>query len=352
MTILSLAVHDLDLRPRRPAIARSLRTAWTASVSPQSLLLRYGEHIIATDRRTIGMLGDGGATWAPLPFTIASVRPSALGDIALTDATGTVYLWAPPHPPRAVWRDERPGSYAAMSLGGDRVLITRVESGEIQDSRAIDTAAGQTLWTFHSSRHLAAVLPHGILAWTAGLDALDCYDVADGTKKWRMRGGPPVDFIALVGDVLWFPASHQLARVDCTSGRRLPNVRVRRTQAPDGVLDDRGVFHCCQGLSYHTYDLTGGGRELASTEFRITDAGPSVGAGRGGTIATADGRFLFADQRSAVWCVHPDHPADPELIWRASDPITTIAAMSGQLLVCEASGTITAFGTRATGSNG
>ena len=346
MIIRSLAFHDLDQRPRRAALARSLGPTWTASVPPQSLLLHYGEYVIATDRRTIGVLGDAAHPWAPLPFTIASLRPSALGDVALTDPEGTVYLWRPPDPPRAVWRPERPGSYAAVSLGADQVLIARVESGEMQEYWAVDTASGQTLWSLDRRLHLATAVPHGVLAWTEGLAALECYDAADGIRKWQMRGSPPVDFIGVVGDVLWFPASHQLCRVDCMSGRRLPNVHVRNTQAPDGVLDDRGIFHCCLGLSYHTYDLIDGGRELAYTEFRITDAGPTLGAGRGALIVAVDGRLIFVDQRSAVWCVHPDQPADPELIWRAGDRVTTIAAMNEQLLVCEASGTITALGTR------
>ena len=124
----------------------------------------------------------------------------------------------------------------------------------------------------------------------------------------------------------------------------LPSVEVENARVPKGVLDERGVLHCCHGLNYQTFDLRRDGHCLSNAQFRVTAAGPTLGAGAGGMVVATDHRMLFCDERSGIWLCHPNRPETPELLIRMKGIVGGLAVRDGQLLIVEASGLITALG--------
>ncbi len=326
--IISFAYNHLDLAPRRDSISETLNVDWSTNVPPNSLLLRYEENVIVTDRKSIGILGEPGEAFSRLNLDLKDFSPSALGDVAVTDVGGMAYLWHPPTPPRPVWRATAPGPHFAISLGGQRLLVTRfAKDGEMQEAFAIDASDGHMLWRLSPGFHIVSATQHGLFAWTNSLDALQCFDPGTGSLFWLAAawvGG--ADLYGIIDGILWGPGDHQLQRVECGAGSILPPIAVQNDSSPGGIIDDQGIFHCCRGLNYQTFDLLDDGRRLSFAEFRITSEGPTLGAGPG------------------LWVVHPERPTQPELVWRASSMITGLVVRRGQVLIAESEGIVTAFG--------
>jgi hypothetical protein len=342
--ILSFAYLDLDFAAQRAAVSETLQVVGSFSVPRRSILLRYGEHVLVTDRRSIGILGEPGDVWSPLDLALQDYLRSALGDLVLTDVEGGAYLWRPPAPPRAVWRAQTPDAISAASLGDHRLLVMRFADRGMAEAFAIDADDNRILWRLDPGFHYVAATPLGLLTLTSSMDALECFDSSTGARRWNTPWGGGTGLFGVVDGILWGAGKFQILGIDCATGHELPPIAVENAHLPSGVLDERGVFHCCHGLNYQTYDLRDGGRRLSYAELRITAAGPTLGAGPGGMIPTTDGRLIFSDQRHGVWVVHPERPTEPELIWRAHRMITGLVARAGQVLVAEDSGTVTALG--------
>jgi hypothetical protein len=338
----SLSYQDLDLKPRRDAVSSTLARAWPVAVPPRPLLLRYGNELVVTDRRSIGLLRDG--SWTPLDIELKDFSASASGDIALTDAKGAAYLWRPPQAPVLVWRAPADGAHLVVSLGGGRLLILRFAGEDLREAFAVEAEHRSVLWRIDPDFHFAAAVRDGILAWTKDTSALQCFDPASGSRRWRTDWPGSMGLIGIVDGILWGPGRSQLFRLNCETGEMLAPIAIENAHLPKGVLDQSGIFHCCHGLNYQTYDLRDGGRRLSYAEFRITGEGPTLGAGNGGMIVTTDGRLIFRDQRHGLWMVHPDRPEHPDLIARLNGPLGELAARDGQVLVAEDSGAVTAFG--------
>jgi len=340
--ILSLAPVHLDLAPRSDAVSPALAVGWSMRVPPNSFFLRYAEHVLVTDRKSIAVLGAAGEALAPLDLKLKDYYPSGLGDPVLLDRSGNVFLWRPPEAPRLFFRFPEPGEYAAASLGGTRLLILRYQDGAMSGASAVDAADGRVLWSSDAEFHLVAVTPEGILASTAAVDGLECHDPESGQRRWTVPWSG-ADLFGIVDGIAWGPGQNELQRIDCATGNKLTPVQVDNAKNPRGVVDERGIFHCCHGLSYQTYDLRNNGQRLSYSEFRLTAAGPSLGAGPSGTLIATDGRLIFSDQRGAIWVVHPNQPDQPELVWRARGVISGLAVRDSAVLVAEASGSITAL---------
>lgn len=343
--VLSFAFSHLDLAPRRDSISESLPVSWSTSVQPNPLLLRYHNQVIVTDRKTIGVFNDPNESFSSLDLNLKGFRSSAVGKLALTDIDGSVYLWEPPNLPIAVWRATRSGSYFAVSLSAEHLLITRfAKDGDMEEAFAIDVRDGRILWRLDPGFHIVAATQYGLLAWSNLLDGLQCFDQNTGKIRWHTPWEGGNDLYGIVDGILWVPGKSQLQRIDCKTGNFLSPIEVQDNLIPGGIIDDEGIFHCCRGLNYQKFDLTDNGRRLSVAEFHITTEGPSLGAGRSGMIVTTDERLIFTDQRGGLWVVHPDQPTEPQLIWRATSIISTPVVRQGQVLIAESKGVITAFG--------
>jgi hypothetical protein len=342
---LSFAFSNLDLAPRRDAVSESFDVSWSAQVPKNSLLLRYHDQIIVTDRQTIGLLNNPNEPFSPWDRNVKGFRASALGKLAITDVDGTVYLWEPPKTPVAVWHATEPGSYFAVSLSDEHLLITRfAKGGDMGDAFAIDVSDGRVLWQLDPGFHIVAATQYGLLAWSNLLDELQCFDQNSGQIRWRTRWEGGSELYGIVDGILWGPGKTRLQRIDCETGTFLSPIDVQDSLTPGGIMDDEGIFHCCRGLNYQKFDLRDNGRRLSFAEFNITTEGPSLGAGPSGMIVTTDERLIFTDQRGGLWVVYPDRPTEPQLIRRASSMISTPVVRQGQLLIAESKGVITAFG--------
>ena len=180
--ILDLSDQALDLVPKRDIICESLQLKWSKSVPRHSLLLRHRHEIILTDRQAIGLLGAPSKPWVPLELALDSWRSSALGDLALADNDGGIYLWNPPNTPRRMLSATEPGFYSAASLGGSRLLILRFSGETMQEAYAIDAEQNHVLWRTEPGFHIAAVTAYGILVWTADFTALVCLSLESGLR--------------------------------------------------------------------------------------------------------------------------------------------------------------------------
>jgi len=343
--LLSFAFSHLDFAPRRDSVSDSLHVSGSTSVLPNPSLLRYEDHIIVTDRKTIGVFGGPDESFSPLDLKLEGFRSSGVGKLAMTDVDGTVYLWEPPKPPIAVWRATEAGFYFAVSLSDEHLLVTRfAKNGDMEDAFAIDVSDGRILWRLDPGFHIVAATHYGLLAWSNSLDDLQCFDQNSGHIKWHTPWEGGIELYGIVDGILWGPGKTHLQRIDCETGTFLSPIEVQDSLTPGGIIDDEGIFHCCGGLNYQKFDLRDNGRQLSFVKFHISTDGPSVGGGRAGMIVATDERLIFTDQRGGLWVVHPDQPTEPHLIWRASSIISTPVVRHGQVLVAESKGVITAFG--------
>jgi hypothetical protein len=310
-------------------------------------LRRYSDYVLVQERapgKSLRYIGAPGEPWKKLEFAVMALSPSAVGPLCLTTSDGAAYFWEPDDTPQKVWEPDAPGDYTITAIGGDNLLVRQFDKNGIPHIQAVNARDRHQLWRLEESPLFLEAVPSGLLFLSRDEPMLECLDATTGALRWSCGWSGGVLRIGMVDEVLWAPGDSELLRVDCASGRVLPPVAVQDTESPGGILDDRGIFHCCRGLNYQTFDLQDGGRQLSFAEFRITTEGPTLGAGPAGMIITTDGRLIFSDQRHGVWVVHPEQPTQPELTFRASSMIVGLAAWQGQVLVAESANTITALG--------
>jgi hypothetical protein len=357
MTIVAHQLQALEFVPRRPALSLDLLPHWSARMRVRlghTRLMRVGEHLVLLDGEdgvvevgTQQPQDDRLQPWVRHDVPVAAVGAGYESEPVIADPEGAVFRWLPGSEPQAVWEAGAPGaSLSLVGLPHERLFFGRVLGGR-RTMGVVDTRSGRTLWQRDGASALA--LPFEsmlLLELTEELDVLVCLDAATGRECWRGKrlAGGLGGIIGVVQGSLWLATrSGTICALDVAKGRARHEMKLRDSTNPQGVLDDRGLFHACNGLSYQVLDLSGSGSLASQTQFVRSPEGPGPALGRLVLVA-ADDRLVFADERGSIFVVHPESPASPERLATANSLVVGTGIAFGRLFVLESAGFLRAYG--------
>lgn len=243
-------------------------------------------------------------------FEAPAIRTGASteGDPVVILADGQIARWNPETSVlRTICTVSDVRNAEAWGVGTDDVLTIRVDPPLLARLRRVPRWAfklsrvGAKNWGRRSWLDPIVTVDDRVIALVQYRKGIVSLDAATGRPHWRSRLMTS-RVIGVVGDTVWCAIENTLVALDLHTGKETTRVKVV-SRHPGGTLDANGTLHLMPGVHY-TYDLTNGGRAMASTSVRgfqglvrdewlcPLDDGRVVGASDRGDVFIFDGNGI------------------------------------------------------------
>jgi hypothetical protein len=245
--------------------------------------------------------------WRRWSIENATIGWSFDGAVVLVDPRGIAFMWCPGAAPERWWAAPGPAAERDVyRVGTDLALVVRWDTRTTALWRTRDERAA-----WERPAPTTTILPAGdrLILSTPEL-ATACVAIDSGQELWQH----PLQLVGIVDDLAWVSGDRRIAGVEIATGRVRHEVPVEIIRDPRGPIGPDGVLHLATGLTYQQLDLRAGGarRCLQTYPYDPVRGGPAEASG----LPTADGRFVFFDQKFGLWAIHTDEQRTLEPIWR------------------------------------
>lgn len=336
----------LDYLGWRAPLDVEIKHQWRVScqVHPsRTRIFGFGEGLVIIDG-TSGVIQVGPqqpqsaeyASWERLHADVEAVSPGTKGSITIACRNGSVLTWAPGMKPAEIWKTQEEDPVANV-LTPD-VLLLRNASISGRSTVAVDLNRGVELWRrpfvplvvlpCHDSFFSIERLSQGPVVRI---------DARSGKEIWTATIPQILDLIGVVDERLWVTRmGGQLIALDVAKGNVCETVEVNEIAIPSGVLDERGFFHQCNGITYHITDLHDGS-VIGNAELSSAHVCPSTAAGQN-ALLTDDDRILFFDESNRLFEVSMSNIRYPRLVWESESQIVGAGITNKSVYALESSG--------------
>src|SRR6266540_1476073 len=258
--VTAFRAEALDFLAHRVSVEADLTLSWSVqipfrpgctrllAVGTQLVLFQADLGVYEVDG---GPIDNGLSSWCYHALRVVEAAPSYRSEAVLVDMDGLLYRWGPGQSPRPVGRMSGPAvDTAVLGLPDDEILLQRGPHDH-RELALLDCRRGELRWSL--DRGSALVLPHGKSLYLEPSDQLGTVSRVDsrtGGVRWRSKSvvGGLGTFLGVVDGALWVGTrSGTVVALDVASGEPVAEVRLR-TRYPDGVLDESGRLHACDGF--------------------------------------------------------------------------------------------------------